>query len=116
MFHDLGFPLSLTADARLHTTGDYTLTVGLKGYFGGNDDGKSLINRHRQDDPHNKAVDLFGAAGGQLYATAPTTTTPPPADPEAVCLAQNTDGVPEPDGEAWVWNPGTTSCDLEPVV
>jgi hypothetical protein len=59
--HNTGMPLSLTADARLGGSGS-VVTVGIKGYFGGNNPGKSLIDRHRQDDPHNKAVDLFNAA------------------------------------------------------
>ena len=78
MFHGLGAPLSLTADARVHTNGSYALTVGLKGYFGGNDDGKTLIDRQRQDDPDNRALDLFTAAGDQIYQTAPKSTVHPP--------------------------------------
>src|SRR6185437_9398752 len=85
-FHGLGMPLSLTGDARLHTNGGYSFTVGLKGYFGGTDDGKSLIDRQRQDDPPNRAIDLFTAAGNQLYQTAPG-TPPPTEDPETACLA-----------------------------
>lgn len=84
LFHDLGAPLSLTADARLHNGGGYTLTVGLKGYFGG-DESKSLIERQRQDDPRNRALDMFGATGDQLYATTPgpVTYTDPEASAEA---------------------------------
>jgi len=68
--HGLGTPLSLTGDARLHSGGSATFTVGLKGYFGGSDS-KSLIDRQREDDPPNRAVDLFTGAGSQLYAQAP---------------------------------------------
>jgi hypothetical protein len=70
MFHNLGAPLSVTADARVHANGSYALTVGLKGYFGGNDDNKTLIDRQRQDDPDNRALDLFNAAGDQIYQTS----------------------------------------------
>ena len=47
LFRGLGAPISAVADARYHANGNYTFTVGIKGYFGGNDDGKSLIDRHR---------------------------------------------------------------------
>jgi hypothetical protein len=95
LFHDFGMPLSATADARYHASGNYTFTVGLKGYFGGNDDGKSLIARQRQDDPPNRAIDLFTAAGSQLFdkpATQPT--------PEDQCLAdENNEWYPESTGD-----------------
>lgn len=67
-FTGLGAPMSLTGDARLHTTGDYTLTVGLKGYFGGDPD-KSLIDRARQDDPPNRALSLFMAGASIMMAS-----------------------------------------------
>jgi len=79
----LGMPLSLTGDARLHAGGSSSFTVGLKGYFGGSDDGKSLMDRQRQDDPPNRAVDLFTAAGSQLYSTAPGA---PVIDSESACI------------------------------
>jgi len=104
-FHGLGTPLSLTGDARLHSGGSASFTVGLKGYFGGSDD-KTLIDRQRQDDPPNRAIDLFTAAGSQLYITA----TPAPTDPEEVaCLAQE---PLDPFGH-WVWNgeDGDPPCD-----
>jgi hypothetical protein len=80
MFHGLGMPLSVTGDARLHNNGSATFTIGLKGYFGGNDDGKSLIDRHRQDDPPDRAIDLFTAAGSQIFDKAPGATGPSPGD------------------------------------
>lgn len=70
LFHDLGTPLSLTADARFHTSGDISVMFGLKGYFGGSDDSKSLIDRQRQDDPPNRALDLFSAGAGLLAKKA----------------------------------------------
>lgn len=60
-FTGLGFPLSGVAELRAYDTGAYSAKIGIKGYFG--DEGKSLIDRHRQDDPPNRALDLFGAAG-----------------------------------------------------
>ena len=96
MFHDLGTPLSFTADARLHNSGSYSLTVGLKGYFGGNDS-KSLIDRQRQDDPRDRGLDLFNAAGNQLYDTTPT-------DPESLCILTQ-QGTP-----GWRWDSGLETC------
>jgi hypothetical protein len=59
-FRDLGVPLSLAADARLGASTS-SVMVGLKGYIGGDPD-KSLIDRHRQDDPDNRALGLYSAA------------------------------------------------------
>jgi hypothetical protein len=73
---DWSLPISLTADARITQTG-YSVMAGIKGYFGG-DPSKSLKDRHRQDDPPNRALSLFGMAGSLLYATGPG--TPPPPD------------------------------------
>lgn len=81
-FADLGFPLSGTAEARYHDTDAWSAKIGIKGYFGGDPD-KSLIDRHRQDDPPNRVLDLFAAAG-QL-----TDTYDGPDDPDFEC----------PDGE-----------------
>lgn len=63
-FSGLGLPLSGTGEFRAYDTGAYSVKVGLKGYFG--DEDKSLIERHRQDDPPNRALDLFNAAGDLL--------------------------------------------------
>lgn len=66
-FADLGFPLSGTGELRAYDTGAWSAKIGIKGYFGGEPD-KSLIDRHRQDDPPNRAIDLFAAAGLLLTA------------------------------------------------
>lgn len=81
-----GAPLSVVGDARLHDNGALTFTVGLKGSFGGKND-KSLIDRQRQDDPPNRALDLFTSAGSQIYQTAPMSAPPPEPTPEDQCLA-----------------------------
>jgi hypothetical protein len=98
LLRDFGTPLSLVADARAHTNGNYTFTIGLKGYIGGNDDNKSLIDRHRQDDPGTE--DLFAAAGDSLGKKPPATA---PVDPEQACL----DG-----GGYWYYDSGleTMTC------
>lgn len=74
-------PFSLTGEGRFGQDGAIVATVGLKHYFG--DPDKSLIDRHRQDDPPDRALDFFGAAGSQLFDTATTTT---PVDPEQACI------------------------------
>ena len=87
LFHDGSMPLSWTLDARIGSTTTIA-TIGIKGYFGGNDANKSLINRQRQDDPRNKALDLFNAVGSlQNPGTA--------EDPEQACQA---------DGNVWIYN------------
>ena len=108
-FHGLGAPLSLTGDARLHRDGNYSVTVGLKGYFGG-DDSKSLIDRQRQDDPDNRALDLFGAAGDQLYATAATPATLPfnGANSDDSCEQWAIDT--EQHSGIWVWDDQNHIC------
>lgn len=98
LFHDLGTPISFTADARLHNTGAFSVMLGIKGYLGGSDNGKTLIDRQRQDDPPNRAVDLFGASAGVLNATPPGTTTTPP-DYHQICLDTETS---QP---GWTWLP-----------
>lgn len=67
-------PFSLTADGRFGQDGAIVATVGLKHYFG--DPDKSLIDRHRQDDPPDRALDFYGAAGDQIHKVAtPKTLT-----------------------------------------
>jgi len=118
LFRGLGAPISGVADARYHANGSYTFTVGIKGYFGGNDDNKSLIDRHRQDDPPDRAIDLFNAAGSQLFATAPGA----PPDPEAACLALN-NVYSSPNLFTWIggldpeclWFDGETSQVINPI-
>jgi hypothetical protein len=68
------FPFSVTGEGRFGQDGGIVATIGLKHYFG--DPDKSLIDRHRQDDPPDRAIDFYGAAGSPLYATAPAPTTP----------------------------------------
>lgn len=58
---DSGLPLSLTAEGRIGDAGFVTASLGLKLYFGAED--KTLIRRHREDDPRNRTLDIFGAAG-----------------------------------------------------
>lgn len=98
-FAGLGMPLSGTAEARYYDTGAWSAKIGIKGYFGGDPD-KSLIDRHRQDDPPNRALDLFGAAGQLLTADEP--------------VVDDNDGPPDEacptDNESWQLIEGQWLC------
>ncbi len=67
-------PFSVTGEGRFSQDGSIVATVGLKHYFG--DPDKSLIERHRQDDPPDREMDFFDAAGNLVYKTATPPTTP----------------------------------------
>ncbi|MBL8904978.1 MAG: hypothetical protein JNK83_16915 [Rhizobiales bacterium] len=56
---DTGLPLSLTIDGQLGEDGYTSIMAGLSLYFGGED--KSLIRRHREDDPRLHFFNLFSA-------------------------------------------------------
>ncbi|HVY52701.1 MAG TPA: hypothetical protein VHA07_14215 [Devosia sp.] len=66
-------PLALTAAARLGEDGGVRATVGLRGYFGP-DPRKSLIRRHREDDPTDRSTALYVAAGPKTLAGATVPT------------------------------------------
>ncbi len=59
---DAGLPASLKLDGYLGEDGYASVTAGFAIYFGGED--KSLIRRHREDDPRNFSMDIFSAAAG----------------------------------------------------
>jgi hypothetical protein len=65
---DSGLPLSLTAEGRVGDAGLVTASLGLKLYFGAQD--KTLIRRHREDDPRNRTLDIFSAAGSAFKPPA----------------------------------------------
>ena len=52
-----GMPMSFTSNVEYGDDDYLTVLGGLKFYFGGED--KSLIRRHREDDPRNRTFDLF---------------------------------------------------------
>jgi hypothetical protein len=54
-----GLPISATAELRGFDTGSVSAKIGIKGYFG--DPDKTLIDRHRQDDPPNRVLDMMAA-------------------------------------------------------
>lgn len=66
-----GMPMSLYSNVEYGEDDQLTVLGGLKFYFGGED--KSLIRRHREDDPRNRTFDLFikgkergNGGGGEL--------------------------------------------------
>ncbi len=65
-----GTPMSLFTNAEYGDDNYLSVIGGLKFYFGGED--KSLIRRHREDDPRNRTLDLFvpgiGKKGDKPYA------------------------------------------------
>ena len=65
---DTGLPASITVEGRLGEDGFSSVMAGLSLYFGGED--KSLIRRHREDDPRLHFFDIFNAGvlspGGPL--------------------------------------------------
>lgn len=58
-----GLPISATAELRGYDTGAVSAKIGIKGYFG--DPDKTLIDRHRQDDPPNRVLDLMAGADSE---------------------------------------------------
>jgi hypothetical protein len=65
---DTGIPASLTLDGELGEDGFSSVMAGLSLYFGGED--KSLIRRHREDDPRLYFFDIFSS--GFLGSLEPT--------------------------------------------
>jgi hypothetical protein len=76
---DIGLPASLTVNGRAGEHGFTSIMAGFSFYFGGED--KSLIRRHREDDPRNRSLDIFGAGGavlgGGTLGTGPTCDNDP---------------------------------------
>lgn len=56
---ETGLPVSLKLDGRVGEDGFTSVMAGVSLYFGGED--KSLIRRHREDDPPIYFLDVFGA-------------------------------------------------------
>lgn len=75
-FVESSMPFSLTGKLAWDEGFGTRATVGFKSYFG--DEGKSLIDRHRQDDPRNLGLDMFV---GTLPAETEPEGCPRTADP-----------------------------------
>ncbi len=77
---DTGLPVSLTVDGQLGEDGYTSVMAGLSLYFGGED--KSLIRRHREDDPRLHFFNIFnagllGGGGGVLSEDGPACSDAP---------------------------------------
>ncbi len=73
-----GMPMSFYAKAEYGDDETFNVLGGLQFYFGGED--KSLIRRHREDDPRNRTLDLFnsGVGSGDTPYSGPTEPPPTP--------------------------------------
>jgi hypothetical protein len=75
---DTGLPLSLTVNGELGEDGYTSIQAGVSLYFGGED--KSLIRRHREDDPRLHFFDIFNAGllggGGGVLGDEPVCDDP----------------------------------------
>jgi len=99
---DTGLPVSLTVDGRIGEDGFTSIQAGLSLYFGGED--KSLIRRHREDDPRLHFFDIFNAGViGALNGNEEL-------DEAAICEGDGGDWIPIPNSdpvEFYCWmNPG----------
>lgn len=70
LFEGPGIPVALTGEARFGQDGGIRAMVGLRGYFGP-DPHKSLIGRHREDDPADRSTALYIAAGTHTLSGTP---------------------------------------------
>jgi hypothetical protein len=86
----MGLPAGLTVDGRVGEHGFATLSAGFSFYFGG-DTSKSLIRRHREDDPPIRGLDIFGAAGDAFQGNAACVI-----DPETLVCAVVSPPPPPP--------------------
>ena len=70
LLRNFELPVAVTGTAHLGQDGAARFMLGLRGYFGPDPD-KSLIRRHREDDPSDRAVGLMTAVGGSSSHGAP---------------------------------------------
>jgi hypothetical protein len=75
-------PLSLKLKGEIGENNYAAATAGLSFYFGGSDSSKTLIRRHREDDPRNRVLDIFGAGAAAFGTGGDVLGTPPACDPE----------------------------------
>lgn len=78
---DTGIPASLTLEGRLGEDDFSSVMAGISLYFGGED--KSLMRRHREDDPRLHFFDIFNS--GFLGSIKPPGDTPPVDECEPYC-------------------------------
>lgn len=83
LFDGFDLPLAATTEIRVGQDGAILGTLGLKAYIGG--PSKSLIRRHREDDPSDRSTALYAATGGATLGSGskvPAATSPAPAEDE----------------------------------
>ncbi|HLA01733.1 MAG TPA: hypothetical protein VJ019_03135 [Aestuariivirga sp.] len=78
----LGLPVSLFAHGAIGDDDYATVFGGVTLYFGGEE--KSLIRRHREDDPDNAISKLLVKQGDAAPVSPPTSPPPPPPPPPPV--------------------------------
>jgi hypothetical protein len=61
-------PVSLNLKAEVGEDSFTAVSAGISFYFGGDDATKSLKRRHREDDPRNRVLDIFGAGAAAFGA------------------------------------------------
>ena len=74
LLRNFELPVAVTGTAHLGQDGAARFMLGLRGYFGPDPD-KSLLRRHREDDPSDRAVGLMTAVGTIHGSPGPTTPT-----------------------------------------
>lgn len=86
-----GSPFSITADVGAGEAGFMAAKVGATLYFGGSEPDKSLIRRHREDDPPIHFDDIFASGGtaGFIEKKNSNTTPTPPTCPPGQVLGKN---------------------------
>lgn len=75
-------PMSLKFKGEVGEDKFVAATAGISFYFGGNDSTKSLMRRHREDDPRNRVLDIFGAGAAAFGGGTPAAGPGPAPDPE----------------------------------
>lgn len=72
-------PVAVTTELRVGQDGAVRGTLGLRAYIGP-DPYKSLILRHREDDPADRSTALYAAAGGRTLRGGAPVTSPTPIE------------------------------------
>jgi hypothetical protein len=75
-------PFSITGDVRAGESGFVAASIGGAFYFGGNEASKSLIRRHREDDPRIRFHDIFGSGGTAGFIKKKNPNNPPVVVPQ----------------------------------
>lgn len=77
-------PVSFKLRGTIGEDGYAAATAGVSFYFGGDDSTKSLIRRHREDDPRNRSLDIFGSGAASFGNNNGTPVVDPECTPPEV--------------------------------